>query len=370
MTDIAFYLPNLAAGGAERTFLRLAAGFAERDCRVRLVVDRAEGGLLDAVRAGGLALETLRASRTLTALPKLAAWLRRERPAVLLSAITHNNLIAVWARALARARTQVVVSEHTVLSAQAASQAAWQYRVLAPLCRWSYPGAAAIVAVSAGAADDLARYAGLPRDRIEVIANPVVTPDYPQRAAAPCPHPWPIDGGSPVFVAAGRLVPLKDFAALLHALAVVRRRVPARLLVLGEGPEREALLALRARLGLEGAVDFPGFYDDPLPLFARAAALVVSSRFEGFGLTLVEALACGTPVVSTDCPTGPAEILARGAYGRLVPVGDADALGAAMLATLADPPDRARLRQRAQDYTLAAVVEQYLALFARLEPSR
>lgn len=370
MTDIAFYLPNLAAGGAERTFLRLAAGFAERACRVRLVVDRAEGGLLEAVRASGLALADLRASRTLAALPALAAWLRRERPAVLLSAITHNNLIAVWARALARAPTRVVVSEHTVLSAQADSQAGWQYRVLAPLCRWTYPRAAAIVAVSAGAADDLARYAGLSRDRIEVIPNPVVTPDYPRRIAAPSPHPWLTDGGPPVFVAAGRLVPLKDFPALLRALAIVRRRAPARLLVLGAGPERDALLALRARLELDDAVDLPGFCDDPLPLFARAAALVVSSRFEGFGLTLVEALACGTPVVSTDCPTGPAEILDRGAYGRLVPVGDADAMAAAMLATLAETPDRERLRQRAQDYTLAAVVDRYLALFDRMKPAR
>jgi len=163
------------------------------------------------------------------------------------------------------------------------------------------------------------------------------------------------------------LVPLKDFPTLLQALAHVRRRAPARLLVIGEGPERDALLALRARLGLDEAVEFPGFYEDPLPLFARAAALVVSSQFEGFGLTLVEALACGTPVVSTDCPTGPAEILERGAYGRLAPVGDADALARALLETLNATPDRERLRQRAQDYTLAAVVERYLALFDRLE---
>ncbi len=370
MTAIALYLPNLAAGGAERTFLRLAAGFGERGCPVRLVVDRAEGGLLEVVHASGLPLESLRAARTLTALPKLSAWLRRNRPDVLLSAITHNNLIAVWARALARSGTRVVVSEHTVLSAQTAMQTGWQYRVLAPLCRGTYPRAAAIVAVSAGVADDLARYAGVARNRIEVIPNPVVTPDYPQRAAAPCPHPWLIDGGPPVVVAAGRLVPLKDFPTLLQALAVVRRRMPARLLILGEGPERGALLALRARLGLDGVVDLPGFYPDPLPLFARAAALAVSSRFEGFGLTLVEALACGTPVVSTDCPTGPAEILAQGDHGRLVPVGDADALGAALLATLTAPPDRDRLRRRALDYTQAAVVERYLTLFHRLESSR
>ncbi|MBL8258944.1 MAG: glycosyltransferase [Candidatus Competibacteraceae bacterium] len=367
MKNVAFYLPNLAAGGAERTFLRLAAGFKERGCAVSFVVDRLEGGLVEAVRADGLALDCLNASRTLAALPKLRDWLRQRRPDVLLSAITHNNLIAAWAGKLAGAPTRVVVAEHTVLSAQAASQAGWQYKILAPLCRWSYPRAAAIVVVSAGAADDLARYTGLARARMEVIPNPVVTPDYPRRIAAPSPHPWLADGESPVFVAAGRLVPLKGFATLLQAFAHVRHRASARLLVIGEGPEREALLALRARLGLDQAVAFPGFYDDPLPLFARAAALVVSSQFEGFGLTLVEALACGTPVVSTDCPTGPAEILERGAYGRLVPVGDADALARAMLETLNETPDRDRLRQRAQDYTLAAVVERYLALFDRPE---
>ena len=370
MKSVAFYLPNLAAGGAERTFLRLAAGFKERGCAVRLVVDRPEGGLLETVRDSGLALDILHADRTLNAFPKLSAWLRHNTPDVLLSAITHNNLVAVWARALARTATRVVVSEHTVLSAQAASQPGWQYRVLAPLCRWTYPQAAAIVVVSAGAADDLARYAGLSRSAMSVIPNPVVTPDYPQRMAAPSPHPWLADGGSPVFVAAGRLVPLKDFATLLEAFASVRRRAPTRLLVIGEGPEREALLALRARLGLDEAVEFPGFYPDPLPLFARAAAVVVSSQFEGFGLTLVEALACGTPVVSTDCPTGPAEILARGVYGRLALVGDAEGLAAAMLETLADVPDRDRLRQRAQDYTLATVVDRYLELFDRLKPPK
>ncbi|MBK8510175.1 MAG: glycosyltransferase [Candidatus Competibacter sp.] len=367
MKSVAFYLPNLAAGGAERTFLRLATGFKERGCAVGWVVDRLEGGLLETVRASGFNLDCLNAGRTLAALPKLRGWLRQRRPDVLLSAITHNNLIAAWAGKLSGAPTRVVVSEHTVLSAQAASQAGWQYRILAPLCRWAYPHAAAIVVVSAGAADDLARYTGLSRERMEVIPNPVVTPDYPQRIAAPSPHPWLADGGPPVFVAAGRLVPLKDFPTLLQALAHVRRRAPARLLVIGEGPERDALLALRARLGLDEAVEFPGFYEDPLPLFARAAALVVSSRFEGFGLTLVEALACGTPVVSTDCPTGPVEILERGAYGRLAPVGDADALARALLETLNATPDRERLCQRAQDYTLAAVVERYLALFDRLE---
>ncbi|MBL8250537.1 MAG: glycosyltransferase [Candidatus Competibacter sp.] len=367
MKSVAFYLPNLAAGGAERTFLRLAAGFKDQGCAVSFVVDRLEGGLVEAVRASGLELECLSAARTLAALPKLRGWLRQRRPDVLLSAITHNNLIAAWAGKLAGAPTRVVVSEHTVLSAQAASQAGWQYRVLAPLCRWAYPRAAAIVVVSPGAADDLARYTGLSRARMDVIPNPVVTPDYPQRIAAPSPHPWLDDGGPPVFVAAGRLVPLKDFPTLLQAFDRVRRRVPARLLVIGEGPERDALLALRARLGLDEAVEFPGFFADPLPLFARAAALVVSSQFEGFGLTLVEALACGTPVVSTDCPTGPSEILERGAYGRLVPVGDADALARAMLDTLNESPDRDRLRQRAQEYTLAAVVARYLALFDRLD---
>lgn len=365
MKSIGFYLPRLTGGGAERTLLRLAAGFAAEGWTPHLVVDQAQGELLTEVHAAGLPFSSLDAPRTLAALPRLTRWLRQQQPTALLSAITHNNLIAVWAGGWARVTTRIILSEHTQLSAQAATHRHWQYRVLPTLCARTYPHAAARVAVSEGVAADLATYAHLDRRSITVIPNPVVTPDFPLRAAAPCSHPWLNDGGGPVVVAAGRLEPVKDFATLMRAIAILHQRRPVRLLILGEGASRGELLALRAQLGLTAAVDLPGFQPDPLPFFARAAVVVVSSLYEGFGLTLVEAMACGAPVVSTDCPSGPAEILAGGRYGRLTPVGDAAALSAALAQTLDHPLSADQLRRRAQDYTLAAITRCYLNL---LEP--
>lgn len=362
MKSVALYLPNLTGGGAERTLLRLALGFRASGWSPRFVVDQACGELVSAVQAEEIPLDTLNASRTLRALPRLADWLRIQQPTVLLSAITHNNLIAVWARAWARVATRIILSERTVLSAQATTHRQWQYRVLPRLCALTHPHAAAVIAVSQGVADDLVSYAHLQRRRIVVIPNPVVTPDFPARAAAPCLHRWLQDSTVPVVVSAGRLEPVKDFPTLLHAFARLREQRPARLLILGEGSQRGELLALRDQLGLADAVDLPGFQPDPLPFFARAAVLAVSSRYEGFGLTLVEALACGIPVVSTRCG-GPAEILADGRYGWLTPVGNVAAFSAALAEALDHPPAPDLLRNRAQDYTVDAVTQRYLDVF-------
>lgn len=363
MKSVALYLPNLTGGGTERTLLRLACGFKASGWVPRLVVDQARGELLAAVQADGIPLDSLNASRTLHALPRLVRWLRQHRPSVLLSGITHNNIIAVWARALARVPTRIILAEHTVLSLHARMYDRWQYRILPNLCRLTYPHADAVVAISETVADNLAAYAHLERHFITVIPNPVVMPDFPQRTAMPCPHPWLNTPDVPVIVAAGRLEAVKDFSSLLCAFAILRQQQPVRLLILGEGSQREALLSLRGSLGVTADVEFPGFQADPLPFFARAAVVAISSRYEGFGLTVVEALACGTPVVSTDCG-GPAEILAGGRYGWLVPVGDIAALSAGLAEALAHPPAPAFLKNRAQDYTLAAMTQRYLALFS------
>jgi glycosyltransferase involved in cell wall biosynthesis len=230
-----------------------------------------------------------------------------------------------------------------------------------------YPRADAIVAVSRGVADDLARFAGLPRDVIRVIYNPVVGADLPRMAGEPVDHPWFRPGELPVILGAGRLSRQKDFPTLIRAFAEVRRARPARLVILGDGAQRAELEALVRTLGLADAVALPGFTSNPYAHMARAAVFVLSSRFEGFPNVLVEALAVGTPVVATDCPSGPAEILERGRHGRLVPVGQADALARALLATLDAPGDPAGRRRRAADFSADASVSTYLDLFDSLE---
>lgn len=366
---IAFYLPHLRMGGAERTVLRLAVAFRARGRVVHLVLDQAIGELVAEAEALGLPIDDLGAKRALTALPRLARWLRARRPAVLLSAISHNNVIALWARALAGVDTRVIVGEHSVASHQAISEPTWQHRMMPVLARLFYPRADAVVAVSESAADALAASARLPRGMITVIPNPVVDDTFAARAALPAPHPWLRGDGPPVIVAAGRLVPLKDFATLIRAFAIVAGRRPARLLILGDGPCRGDLEREVEAGGLRESVHLPGNVSDVAPYFSRAAVVVMSSRYEGFGLVLVEGMACGTPVVSTDCPGGPRELLDAGRLGPLVPVGDAEQLAGAILRTLDDPPPATALRAQAAKYSVAASAERYLALCDGLRKS-
>jgi glycosyltransferase involved in cell wall biosynthesis len=231
----------------------------------------------------------------------------------------------------------------------------------------TYPFADAVVAVSSELADDLSAVAGLPRGLIRTVYNPVVGPELPALAAEPAGHPWLRPGGPPVVLGAGRLVEQKDFPTLLRAFALVRRERPARLVILGEGPAgaREGLAALAAGLGVAADLDLPGFVANPYAYMARAAAFALSSLHEGLPGVLIQALACGCPVVSTDCPSGPREILDGGRYGRLVPVGDHEALARAILACLDDPSGREERVARAAAFGLERAVDRYLELIGR-----
>lgn len=353
---VAMYLHDLSGGGVERMRLHLARALRDLGAEVSLVLHAADGPHRAAVPAG-VAVHVLGGRRVAHDIAPLAALVRRARPDVLLSSLGHNNVAAALAGVLARGATRVILTQHNALSEEArgATHRAipLAYRLVAPLV-------AGFVAVSHGVAEDMARRCGIARRRIAVVHNPVLDPDFAARAAAPLDHLWFEDADVPVFVTAGRLVAQKNHEALLRAFARVRARRRARLIVLGEGPLGGELRALADALGLGDDVSFPGFVANPLPYLRRAAAFVLSSRHEGFGNVIVEALGCGTPVIATDCPHGPAEILERGRVGVLVPVGDVAALAAAMLEDLRRRFPAPALRARAAMFTAEASAAAYL----------
>jgi glycosyltransferase involved in cell wall biosynthesis len=288
--------------------------------------------------------------------------MRRERPVAVLASQTHLNILTLVARAIGGVGSRVVVSEHVALDAVLRHAATWKERLFPIGARLCYTRAHALVVVCHATAARFCDTTGLPSSLATVIYNPVVTPELLALASEPVDHPWLSDSDMPVVLSAGRLTPQKDHATLLRAFALVRQATPARLLILGEGGERRNLEALIDELGIRCDVQLPGFALNPFAYMSRARLFVLSSRWEGFANVLVEALACGVPVVSTDCPSGPAEILQDGAIGRLVAVADAPALAAAMLQTLRCPPDPDVLRRRAGEFSRDRAVERYLGV--------
>jgi glycosyltransferase involved in cell wall biosynthesis len=350
---------SLGRGGAERATIRLARGLCDAGHAVDVVVARAEGPLVDAVPADARLVD-LRAGSARAWLRHLVAYLRRERPQALLAVMEGAGTIALAARKLARSDVRVVVVNQNTLSRHTPRSSRWKERhLLEPAVRRLYPQADGIVAASDGAADDLAAVGRIPRTRITVIHNPVVPEDALAGAREPIHHPWFTAGQPPVVVAAGRLTEQKDFPTLLRAFKTARAARPLRLVILGEGEERTRLEQMAHELGVAADVELPGYVANPYSYMARASLFVVSSAWEGFSNALVEALACGAAIVSTDCPSGPAEILDEGRYGRLVPVGDPAALADAMLTTLDEEPERDRLRSRAREFSLETALERY-----------
>jgi glycosyltransferase involved in cell wall biosynthesis len=295
-----------------------------------------------------------------SSLPALVRYLRRERPAAMLADKDRLNRTALLARAIARVPTRLVLSIGTTVSINLASRGAYERWLQRTSMGRFYRHADRVIVTSGGVADDMAAYTGLAREHIEVVPSPVV-PAWLIEARPACPdHPWFAPGEPPLILGVGELSERKDFATLIRAFARLRAERPCRLLILGRGRRREALLALAAELGVAADVELPGFVSDPYAYMAHADLFAFTSRWEGLGFVLIEALAAGTPVVATDCPSGPREILQDGRYGPLVPVGDVDALAAAIRSTLAAPLPAAVLREAALPYEIERASDAYL----------
>ncbi len=365
---LALFLPTLDDGGAERVMLQLAASFCARGRAVDLVV-AVPGGPLDGQVPAGPRVVSLDAARTILALPALIRYLRRERPNALLSTLEHANVLAVGAGAFAATGVPIVLREANVLLPRA--ELGRQARLLRGLMRYAYRRADRIIAVSRSVAASLTEELGLDPGRIRTISNPIVTAALNEKATAPLDDPWFAPGAPPVVLGVGRLAPQKDFPTLLRAFAQVRARREARLVILGEGPERRALEELTRQLGVAADVKLPGYDHNPFRYMSRASVFALSSLYEGLPGALIQAMACGCRVISTDGPGGAREVLEDGTIGPLVPPRDPAALARGISALLDDARvGLPRVPHPVDRFSERAAVDAYLDLLGNIRTPR
>lgn len=355
---IAFTGFRSGPGGIPNVLVNLMNGLAAADTPIDLLVHSRDIPELDRLRRDIRVIDLSRRSG-LTDTLRLAGYLSNDRPTALLSTRERAGRQALYARRLARSAVRILVRVGTHNSVSLEQRNPVQRFLRRRALAFTYRRVDGIIAVSRGVAADLAAAGGLPPERIVTLNNPTVPDDVRDRAAVPVAHPWLQPGEPPVIMALGRLARVKDYPTLIRAFARLRAAVPLRLMILGDGNQRGALLDLAAHLGVAADVVLPGFVTNPYSYLSKAALFVLCSRREGSPNALIEALAVGTPVVATDCPSGPGEILDHGRIGHLVPVGHVEALATAMKATLDRPPDPDRLREAVRPFGMAAGIEAY-----------
>jgi glycosyltransferase involved in cell wall biosynthesis len=360
---VLFFRPSLGDGGADRVTLTVLQHLDRARFAPTLVLVHKDGVLVDDVPADVPVLD-LGAARLATAIPALAAQIRAREPDIVVCTAGAANVVAVAAHKLARSRARLVLSERSAL--QRADRTPLRNALELRLKRLAYARADVITAVSDGVAEELRKRLGLPGDKIRVVYNPMVADDLPAKAAQPVPHPW-FSEDVPVLLAVGRLVAIKDYPVMLEAFAAIRRDRRVRLAILGEGPLREQLVARALAFGIADDVAFLGYDKNPYRYMRHAALLLQSSRAEGLPGALIQSLACGTPVITTDCDHGPREVVRDGIDGYLVPVGDARALAARAQTLLGDAGLRARMSAAAIEgvrrYTVERSLHRYEAAF-------
>jgi glycosyltransferase involved in cell wall biosynthesis len=356
---VVIFVSYSGQGGVERVVNLLSRDFLERGVKVDLLTPRITVEHLEDIPPG-VNIVHLKARHTYTALCPLARYLRRERPDAVL-AVKHRAIVtAVLAGILSGFKGRIVGNIHTTVSAGLVYSNFMKRFFYLSEMRVFYRLAHAIVGVSRGVAEDIKDITGLDSERVKAIHDPVVTPEIFEQGRQPLDHPWFSDKKIPVILGIGRLTKQKDFHTLINAFAQVRKTHVCRLVILGDGSDLDSLRSLAVKKGVQDDTDFPGFQKNPYAYLSRASLFVLSSRWEGFGMVIVEALALGIPVVSTDCPNGPSEILKDGLYGPLVPVEDPDALAEVMIRTLNDPLPSEKLELASRDYTTEKISKDYL----------
>jgi len=368
--SIAIFNPSLHIGGTERVVVNLANGFVRQGITVYLLLARAGGVLLDEIHESVIIVDFGKRG-VFDSIPSLVKFLRDVCPSVFLSAQSHANLMALIAAKMAGFSSSLVVRQQTTLSMAGKMEPGIKNRFVPMLTRLLYTQADAVVCISQGVADDVLENTRLTVEKVRRIYNPVIPFDaeLDQRITAPLDHPWFHEDAPPVILAVGRLTRAKDYPTLVRAFALARQECEIRLIILGEGEDRIKLENLVNSLGIEADVQLPGAVDNPYPYMASCSVFVFSSIFEGLGNVLIEALACGARIIATDCKYGPAEILADGRYGSLVPVGNAPAMAKAIITSLNSEKKHFALRKRANDFSQENIVQQYLDLFVSLYES-
>ncbi|MGA9119776.1 MAG: glycosyltransferase [Bacteroidota bacterium] len=355
---VALLIPNLMGGGAERVMVNLSAGFRSANWIVHMVLLQPVGEYLQDLPSEVSVID-LKSKGMIRGIPALVKYLRAERPDVMVSAMEYVNVVALVARFLGRVPTRTILTVHVTISQTLRHTRSWKEKLLPFFMRLLYPFASAIVAVSRGSADDLARVAGIPRERIYVVHNPVLTPSIESKRGERVDQPWFEPGQPPVILGVGRFVPQKDFLTLIRAFSIVRREHRSRLVLLGNGPMREEYLSLSRTLGIEDDMLMPGFVDNPYAMMSRSKVFVLSSSWEALPTVLIEALVCGTSVVSTDCENGPREILDLAGVGTLVPVGNHVAMAHAILNSFDAVPCPVR-EAFVEEFDARAAVDKYV----------
>lgn len=356
---ITFLLPNLVGGGAERVSIDLADALAVLGHRVEFILMRAEGEYL-AEAESRHSVVCLNVERAREIMRPLVDYIRDQRPTAIIASMWPLTFVAPIAIKLSRQRCPVLAVEHNALSRQYASWGYIHRIALRISLALGVRMANAYAGVSRGVADDVARLAGYRHDKVLALHNPIRKRSDPNSTTlGQAEGLWPYPRGKKILTV-GSLKHQKNHHMLLQAFKLINDQTSC-LMLLGQGKLEEELRQIAANLGISDRVIFAGFHADPTPFYQTADLFVLSSNYEGFGNVIVEALGCGLPVVSTDCPSGPAEILENGRYGLLTPVGDAEALARAMKEALATPANPEALKRRAADFSPERAAHAYLA---------
>ncbi len=366
---ILFVIPSLAGGGAEKVLVLVLRNL-DRGLFEPVVVAFEAKNDYKTDMPGDVSVISLGKKGRLDNLRlvfSLSSVIRDEKPDLICGFLYYANYVAAIAKRLSGSRVPLVFTEHNNLTLIINSIRFPSLK--RALMRRFRRDAASIVCVSRGVKDDLVSNWGIPERKCVVINNPVEIENVRRLAVERPVHPW-FGDDTPVIVACGRLTEQKNFSLLLNAVSLVSKSRDVRLIIIGEGAQRPALLSLAKELGISDRVDMPGFQANPFKYMASATVFALSSKWEGFGNVIVEAMACGAPVVSTRCPFGPEEIITDGVDGLLVPSDDAHALAEALSELIDDASARAGLskegRKRAEDFGARKIIAEYEGLFGSL----
>lgn len=359
---IGIFATFLQGGGLERVLLNLMEGFIDRGYAVDLLLFTAEGPFVELI-PDDVQVINLGSPRIRASIQTVRQYLRKEKPKVLYCAESDRGFEGVVAGLLSMSGTRVMIGIHTIEANERPDYLDDRHKKYLMIKRFVCPLASKVIPVSHGLIDAITKDLSVPKRKMHVIYNPVVTEKLTTDMHKPVDHKWFKEKTIPVVLTAGRLVDIKGYDVLIRAFKEAIPHVEARLLILGEGDQRESLTALVQELELEDYVDMPGFVDNPYAYMKNADLFVLSSEFEGLPTVVIEALACGTPVVSTKCPGGLSEILQHGEYGTLVPVGDHKALGQAIVEALQSDHDISKLEKRAEDFSEDKSIDDYLKAF-------